>query len=147
MRSWRARCGGQIGWERALRPRQSSVPRRAPGLWGSRGAGAALYQNTVGGGGHPSRLFMHGGVTRRWPRFGARHLSHSLPCRNLAHNMLAAIYKHDFKPATADAIAIGVACTPPLPGRFIGPLSYLWRTVVVFSEGWVIFLSTRVSRG
>lgn len=27
--------------------------------------------------------------------------------------MLAAIYKHDFKPAAADAIAIGVACTPP----------------------------------
>lgn len=146
MRSWRARCGGQIGGGNVPCAHDSSVPRRAPGLWGSRGAGAALYQNTVAGGGTSLTLIYARGCDSALTEVrGQAPLS--LPCRNLAHNMLAAIYKHDFKPATADAIAIGVACTPPLPGRFIGPLSYLWRTVVVFSESWVIFLSTRVSLG
>lgn len=113
---------------------ESSVTRRAPRLCGSRGAGAALHHNTVcaGTGGHPSRLFMRRGVTPCWPRFGARHLSPiSLPCRNLAHIMLAAIYKHDFKPAVADAIAIGVACTPP-PTTLPAPI---YRSTFVFMTG------------
>lgn len=131
--------------ERALRPRQF---RATPGTgfmgksWRGR---RTIPKHGPGGGTSLTLIYARGCDSALTAVRGQAPLS--LPCRNLAHSMLAAIYKHDFKPATADAIAIGVACTPPLPGRFIGPLSYLWRTVVVFSESWVIFLSTRVSLG
>lgn len=129
MRSWCARCADKSGGTcRAVRPRELRATLGTAFMWKSWRGRRTTSQHGLRGrtGGHPSRLFMRGGVTPCWPRFGARHLSPvSLPCRNLAHIMLAAIYKHDFKPA----IAIGVACTPPPPPPLPAPI---YRSTFVF---------------
>lgn len=127
MRSWMRKVRGQIGGNVPC-AHESSVPRRAPFMWKSWCGRRTTSQH---GGTSLTLIYARGCDSVLTAVRGQAPLSlTSLPCRNLAHIMLAAIYKHDFKPAAEDAIAIGVACTPPphhqrFRPRFIGPLSYL----------------------
>lgn len=133
MRSWCARCADKSGGTcRAVRPRELRATPGSAFMWKSWRGRRTTSQHGLrrNGGTSLTLIYARGCDSGLTAVRGQAPLSlTSLPCRNLAHIMLAAIYKHDFKPAAADAIAIGVACTPPphqrFRPRFIGPLSYL----------------------